>query len=560
MAKKLDLKLNEVTPVSSIRELLEIADRETPENVAFMFKSKGELFEISYHEFVETVKHLGRALYARGVKKTHIACVGENSYNWLTAYLTVLCSDSVIVPVDRELPEDDLINVIDHSESELVFCSARFESIFREHRAELPGVKYFICFDAEEDDGVFLSYKKLLEYGAEQPDDGGFAGPASDIDEMKMLVYTSGTTGRAKGVMLSEGNLVSCVYYGLQVSTIYTRGLSVLPYNHTYAAVPEILVSLHHHSTICINDKLRNVLKNLQFYKPDYIYLVPAFAELFYKKIWQNAAENGKDKALRSMIKVSRKLRKIGIDKRRKFFAAIHNTFGGNLRKIVCGGAPIRSEIGEFFDDIGIDLIGGYGITECSPLVSVNRDQCNDCTTVGLKLPCIDVDIFEPNEEGIGEIRVKGKTVMLGYYKNEEATAEVLRDGWFYTGDYGYFKPNGLLVISGRKKNLIVLSNGKNVYPEELENRIYSIPYVKEVVVSGIKDENGEEVGLSAEVYLDPETTGELTDEEKNENLRRDVTGVTADLPMYKRVTELVLRAEEFPKTTANKIKRNYNK
>jgi long-chain acyl-CoA synthetase len=219
-------------------------------------------------------------------------------------------------------------------------------------------------------------------------------------------------------------------------------------------------VSLHKHTTICINDSLNAVLKNLQLYKPAYIYLVPAFVEVFYKKILKNVKESGKEKVFGKLISVSNGLRKLGIDLRKKLFKSVHQAFGGNLKKIVCGGAPIRPEIGKFFDDIGISLINGYGITECSPLVCANHDMFNDYHTAGIKLPCVDWMIDSPNEEGIGEICVKGDIVMLGYYKQPQKTAEVLKDGWFYTGDYGYINDKEQLVITGRKKNIIVLNNG----------------------------------------------------------------------------------------------------
>ena len=259
-------------------------------------------------------------------------------------------------------------------------------------------------------------------------------------------------------------------------------------------------------------------------------------------------------------IKISRILRKVGIDIRRKIFADIHNTFGGNLREIVCGGAPIRPEIGKFFDDIGIDVLIGYGITECSPLVSVNSPILNDFSTAGIILPTLDVTVDNPNEDGDGEICVKGPTVMLGYYKNPKATAQVLIDGVFHTGDIGHVTSKNQVVINGRKKNLIVLKNGKNVYPEEIENYILSIPYIKEVVVSSITDENGAEIGLAAEVFLNTEQTeksGIVADLEK---VKSDIAETLSILPAYKHVTEVTIREKEFDKTTTSKIKRNYKK
>ena len=297
------------------------------------------------------------------------------------------------------------------------------------------------------------------------------------------------------------------------------------------------------------------MLKNLQLYKPDYIYLVPAFTELFYKKIWAGIEEKGKTKLIKTAIKVSNALLKVGIDIRRKVFAEIHEQFGGNLREIICGGAPIRPEVGKFFNDIGVILLNGYGISECSPLVSVNPIYFNDCATVGFPLECVEIDIAEKDEDGIGEICVKGDIVMMGYYKQPEITKEVLSDdGWFKTGDYGMMNEYGQLIITGRKKNLIVLDNGKNIFPEEIESYIQSIPYVKEVIVYGVKNLDGIEDRIAAEVFLDAEATAEFDD--VLAKLKADINEKTAELPTYKKISEIVVRDEEFEKTTTNKIRR----
>jgi len=360
----------------------------------------------------------------------------------------------------------------------------------------------------------------------------------------------------AKGVMLSEHNLRSCIYYGLQVATVFTTSLSVLPYHHTYEAVAGLLVALHHRCTICINDNLKAVLKNLQLFKPDYIYVVPAFAEIFYKKIWSNAKESGKDKLLKIMIKVSNILRKVGIDLRKKLFKSVHQAFGGNLQEIVCGGAPIRPELGKFFTDIGINLLNGYGITECSPLVSVNPNDFNDPSTVGIVLPCCDIKFENVTPDGDGEICVKGDIVMMGYYKNTELTNQVLKDGWFNTGDYGRFNKKNQLIINGRKKNLIVLENGKNVFPEEIENYLMSIPYIQEVIVTGIKNDIGAETGLQAEVFLNADKVKELEITDPQASLKKDIAAACKDLPVYKHIAKINIRDKEFAKTTTNKIKR----
>lgn len=554
-------KLNyySVTKIDTIKELIDLAVKEAGNKIAFEYKNKKDIVKVTYKEFENDINCLGTALSTIDMLSSHIAVIGENSYNWITVYLTVLESNGVLVPVDKELTVKEIINVLRSSDSEALFYSSRYEKYINEIKKEIPNIKYFIGFGEEEDKDNILSYKNFMEKGKKELEKGNKTFTSiehKDTDKLKLLVYTSGTTDNPKGVMLTEHNLTSSVYYGLQVASINTKCLSVLPYHHTYEAVPGLLVALHKHVTICINDSLKNVLKNLQLFKPDYIYLVPAFVEVFYKNIWANAKKSGKDKGLKILIKVSNFLRKIGIDKRRVLFKSIHEAFGGELRKIVVGGAPLRSELGDFFDSIGISVLNGYGITECSPLVSVNMDDFNDPATVGVVLPCCDIKFENLTPDGDGEICVKGDIVMKGYYKDPERTARVLKDGWFNTEDYGRFNEKGQLVINGRKKNLIVLDNGKNIYPEEIESYIQAIPYIAEVIVKGTKNEIGQETGLCAEVFLNKDKVEELGITDKEETLKKDIAEATKELPVYKHISKIEIRETEFNKTTTNKIKR----
>lgn len=558
MKKFEGLHYYDVKEFSTIKEMLELAVKEDGNKIAFKYKNNDEVIEVTYKEFEQDTINLGTALTNINMQKNHIAIIGENSYKWLTVYLSVLKSSGVIVPIDKDLPKDDIINLLNHSDSEVLFFSKKYDKYLEEFKEKAPKIKYFINLDEDEEKDNIFSYDKFIQIGKKLFDEGNkeYLSLTSNPNELKMLIYTSGTTGNSKGVMLSEHNLVNSVYYGLQVSTVFDTCLSVLPYHHTYEAVAGILVGLHHHSTICINDSFKAILKNLELYKPDYIYLVPAFVEVFYKRIWANAKKEHIDVALKVLMKLSNGLRKIGIDKRKTLFKSIHQAFGGKLRKIVVGGAPIRAELGTFFDTIGIDLINGYGITECSPLVSANMDNYNDCATVGIQLPCLDIKFDNITPEGKGEICVKGDVVMLGYYKNEELTNEVLIDGWFNTGDYGKINDKNQLLITGRKKNLIVLDNGKNVFPEEIENYILGIPYIQEVVVKGIKDERGIETGLLAEVFLSQEKIEELNITPTEDSIKKNISAVCTKLPIYKKVSKVIIRKEEFPKTTTNKIKR----
>ena len=538
MAKK-KKELEPIKPFSSIREMLMMAVNEDGEKIAYKFKNPdGTVREVTYIEFYQTVEALGASLTEMGLGSSHIAIVSENRYDWIVAYLTVLQSAGVFVPIDRQLTTKEKLHLLTDSESEAVFFSKQYLTWFVENKASMPNIKAF---------GI-ISYKRLIAEGAKL-DKTAYDSLKSNENELKMLVYTSGTTGIAKGVMLSEHNLVSGVYYGLQVSRIYDTALSILPYHHTYESVCDILVNIHSHATLCINSVMRELVSDMQLYHPTNIYIVPAIAEFIYFLIMKNLKEKGKLKTFKKGVKISKAALRLGIDIRPKLFAELHNLFGGKLRKIVCGGAPIRPEMGEFFNDIGIPMTGGYGITECSPLVSVNDESSNDFNTAGHRLACLQWRIDEPNVEGIGEIAVKGDVVMLGYYKMPDKTAEAIRDGWFFTGDYGYITPDDQICITGRKKNIIVLSNGKNIYPEEIENLIMNIDCISEVVVRGLKNSKGDEHALEAEVYLN---------EEKNESeVKALISEALAELPNYKKITKVVIRKEPFPKTTSNKIIRN---
>lgn len=557
--KKKEFQYLVPTKFNSIKEMLEIAEREAADRIAFKYRIAGDAVEsVTYRDFIHRTRAIGSELFKMGFGNSHIALIGENSYKWITVYLAVMNSPGVYVPIDKDIPFDDIVRIVNDSDSKIMFYSKKFEKMFRENTDKFPNIQYFIALDADSEDERFLSYDKLVRRGEALLSDSytEYLDNVNDTSKLRLLVYTSGTTGLAKGVMLSEDNIVSVIYHGLRVETIYDTCLSVLPYHHTYEAVCGILVSIHHHSTICINDSLRNTLKNLQEFKPEYIFLVPAFADSFYNRIWATAEKSGKAKALKILIKVSDGLLKIGIDLRKKLFKSVTDAFGGRLKQIVTGGAPIRPEIGALFNSIGIPLINGYGITECSPMVSVNRLDDNILESVGYPLPCLDVKIDNPID-GIGEICVKSPTVMMGYYKQPELTAQVLKDGWFHTGDYGKLDAEGRIYITGRKKNIIVLTNGKNIYPEEIEEYIMNSPYINEVVVYSEKNADGEEIALCAEVFPDMDKFKNDKNANPLEVIKAEVKKACEPLPSYKHIKTVTIRETEFEKTSSKKIKRN---
>lgn len=554
---------NEVKFVNDFKQMLEESITLCEGRPAFKYKRGTDIVEVTYEQFYRETKALGSALCELGVADKHVAMIGPNCYKYVNIFLTMLNSEGVFVPIDRELPFEEIMYIINDSETEAFFFADFYAENVKKYRDQMPKVKHFINIEAKEDNGDILSYDKLLERGFALLDEGytAYTDMVPVQETLKMIVYTSGTTGKAKGVMLSLGNMVNMVCYGLQVADVYERCLSVLPYHHTYELVCNLLVSLKKGATICINESIRTVAPNLKLYKPKYVMLVPLYVESFYKKIWANLEDSGKAGLVKKMIKVSNGLLKVGIDVRKKLFGQLHEVFGGELDKIVCGGAPMREEVGNFFTSIGVAVLNGYGITECSPLVAVNRDYFFNFSSVGIKLACLDLKIENPNEDDEGEICVKGPTVMMGYYNKPELTAEVIdEDGWFHTGDYGRIDPTDeRLYITGRKKNIIVLKNGKNIYPEEIEDYIMALPEVAEVLVSAIKDEDGSEIGLCAEIYPDTSLLESKSDDELYTIIKGKVEEINMKIPSYKKVTKVIIRKTEFEKTTSRKIKRKYN-
>jgi len=551
--------LYDIEPINDFQSMVFNTAQRTPDRIAFRYVLNKEDKTVTFKEHLENMQAFGTALANKNVLNMHVAMVGDNSYEWILSQITILGSNNVFVPVDKELPLLDLLNVINHSDSEVVICTGKFIDCLIENKESIPNVSMFICFNPKNalPEGVYDGWE-LINEGRKLFNEGNIAYTSLKPDDSSLaeIVYTSGTTGAPKGVMLSKHNLKSSVYYSLQTMEFFHVCLSVLPYNHTYESTCDLLVSQHYGTTVCINDNLKNVAANFKKYNPEHVMLVPLFVETFYKKIWKTIEKEGKADQLNKLIKISNNLRKVGIDLRTKFFKPIRDIFGENMKMIVVGGAPIRPELADFFDSIGISLNNGYGITECSPLLSCNRLYYNNYKSVGVPLKCVQLRIEDPNEAGEGEIIVKGDIVTMGYYKNVEATKEVLTDdGWFSTGDYGKMVGDQLF-ITGRKKNLIVLQNGKNIYPEEIEDYLAGIEGVEEVIVYGLKDNNGDETGLCAEIYPSQDFAQGKSDDELIKYFKTNATEVCRPLPAYKNINAVVIRHKEFPHTTSKKIKR----
>ncbi|CAK7065839.1 MAG: 2-succinylbenzoate--CoA ligase [Desulfovibrio sp.] len=458
---------------------------------------------------------------------------------------------AVSAGIVEDTPLLDLCYTEDSGAQALVF-SPEYGDTVENIRGGLPGVKYYIDMHAGEDGKGTHGFRKLIR----EAEACGYEQREIDENAMSALLYTSGTTGKSKGVMLTQKNILSASEGGLSLLDLGQVCMSVLPVHHSFESTHGITMMIQNGTTICVNDSLRHFMQNLQLFKPDTLCLVPLFVEMMHRKIWQNAERDGQADALRGLLRKSNEELRRGEDNRGKYFKNIHDAFGGNLKLIICGGAPLSARLMREFREFGILLLNGYGITECAPLVSVNKNRYYCDGAVGIPIACCDVKVENADEDGDGEIWVKGPNVMLGYYKNEEGTKEVMKDGWFNTGDIGRINGGGFLHITGRKKNLIVLSNGKNIYPEEIEEYLMRIPYIKEVVVYAPLTDGLNETELCAEIFVAEEYSAGRSAREIEENLEKDISAVNKTLPTYKHIGRFHVRGREFEKTTKKSIKR----
>jgi len=439
------------------------------------------------------------------------------------------------VPIDKELEADDIEYLLTDSECKAIFYSGTyFDIIDSLKEKELPGIEYISLKKLPK---MIEEGRRLLEEGYTEYKD-----VTVSKDDLASIVYTSGTTGRSKGVMLTHGNIVSNMYAASCNVTINGSTILLLPLHHAFGLVAGLFAVMNYGEMVYINKSLKKIIDDFKVAKPQNTFAVPLIAETLYKNIWINARKQGKEELLSKMVKLSNALRKVGIDLRKVFFKSVIEAFGGELNLMICGGAPIKPELIKDFDALGIKILNGYGITECSPIVAVNRNEFNVLGSVGIPLCCNEVKISDE-----GEVLVKGSNVMQGYYHNEAANKEVFTDdGWFRTGDIGRIDEYGALHITGRIKNLIILANGENIAAEAIENLVYDIPYVKEVICYGEDDL------IVAEMFLDEEV------KDGKDRINADIQELNNKLPQIRNIGKIVLRETEFPKTTTKKIKRNY--
>ena len=519
----------------TLRELVANGREKGPDTTAF-YKGENNDIPLSFSEVSGIIEELGTFLLDQGFSGDNITILGDNSTEWVLSYFAVTNTGNIAVPMDTGLKSDELAELAEDSECRALFCSDKYRKTAEKITDRCPDVKLFRI----EDVYVYAGEgRSLIESG-----DDSFGRTEIGRDDLACIVYTSGTSGKKKGVMLTHGNLASDVVAACRCVEGDNSQL-LLPLHHTFSWASAMLAAFVYIKDLHISGNLRHILRDFRTNRPQNVSAVPMMADLLYKGVWNNAKKTGQERKLKRGIGLSRFLMKLGIDKRRELFAQVHENFGGRLEIMICGGAALDPELQQGLHDLGIEVLNGYGITECSPIVSVNRNHDYRFGSVGKPLPCNKVKIDCPDENGIGEILVSGSNVMKGYYKDTEATAEAFDGEWFRTGDYGRLDEDGFLYITGRKKNLIILANGENISPEELEEKLLRIEYVDEVVV--YEDDNT----ITAEFYLN-----EKDHPDARSRIDADVKKFNKTVSKSRNIGKIKLRDEPFEKTTTMKIKR----
>lgn len=513
--------------------------------------------KIVYHtakNLLDDVESFGDGLIAMGLKGKHIALLAENSYKYFVTDVTIVGGAGVISPIDKDAKEDLLETLLKKCDAEVVICSAYLIPKIKAVCEKCNKIKTIITIDKKVED--FKTFDEIQKLGREENNSGKYRALNPDLDDVAEIIFTSGTTGANKAVMLTGRNLATNMSNCLDVirgSKKNNTSMSILPMHHATEIYTHIMPRVSAGRLTYINGSMKDMMINMKIFKPYIITVVPMVANAFYKTIWQETKKQGKEEKLKKGIKLCKMLNKFGIDATHKLFKDLFAPFGGNLQQIVCGGAPLDPEVVSGMRDLGVFIINGFGITECGPLVSMNADTLGDCASIGKACPRLEVKIFEPDENGIGELCVRGPSVSKGYYKDEEATKQVFdKDGFFHTGDLARQNKKGELFLAGRKKNLIVLDSGKNVYPEELEQAIVTnLRYVKDTMVfEGDCEIKGEKKRLiCAQIFLGDE---KKTDEEVVLDFRK----LNQTLAPYKRISYVEILDSDFERNASKKIMR----
>jgi len=542
-----------------IRDLIEKSTSLHSDKLAFKLKKDDKYIDITYKNFKEDIIALETGFIDSGFKDKRIAIISPNRYEWCLTYFSTLSIGNIVVPLDKGLPVNEIESLLQRSYADIVIFDKEYVNIMKNLKENnKTKVTEFICMDETEE---FKNLSKILEKGKQIVEKGNIDCQKIEIDPEKMsvIIFTSGTTSISKAVMLSHRNIVENITALNVAEKIYDTdvNLAFLPFHHAFG-IAGLMFFLSNGACNVFCDGLKYIQKNLVEYKVSVFVCVPLLIEAMYKKIMLEIEKQGKTKTVKIAIKISKALLKIGIDIRRKLFKDIINKLGGNIRFIVSGAAAIDKKVAEAFNDFGILTVQGYGLTETSPVLAAENEKAIRYGSIGLPMYNVEIKIDNPNSEGIGEIIAKGPNVMLGYYENEQATKEVIINGWFHTGDLGKIDEDGYIFITGRKKNVIVLKNGKNVYPEELEIIINNLPYVSESMVYGMPKED--DLVVSAKIVYDKEYMEHFHQGKTIDQLKdivwKDIKEINKDLATYKYIKNLVLTDEPMEKTTTAKIKR----
>ncbi len=567
--------MEELKNLQSLKDIINIRYDLVLDKTAFIEKEAGkDKFEnITYREIKNKINGLGTYMLNKlNITGEKIAVIGENSHKWYVTYMAVACGVGIIVPLDKGLPENEILSLIERSGVKAIVYSHRRSETIQNLREDLPEDMIYIDMQKEKSDKEALSMDEIIAEGIKMIEKGdrSYIDAKIDREAFSVLLFTSGTSDKSKGVMLSHKNLCANVYSCSCVVPTFGKYtcFSILPMHHTYEFTLDYLFMTAAGGTIGICQGLKYFSKDIKLIKPDFVLCVPAFIERISKTIEKNIKDTGKAKMIKVVQKVATGFNKLGIDFRRKVFKQVQDGFGGNLKYLFCGAAPLDPELIDVMESYGFNFLQGYGLTETSPLVSGTSLKFDANGTVGKAVEGVEirVDLSKNEDENsnIGEVIVKGDNVMLGYYNDPKATKEALKDGWFYTGDLGYFNVAGNLVITGRKKNVIVTANGKNIYPEEIENLINKLPFVSETMVYGkIKDKKSKDVIVAARVTLDREAIEQKyeaenipSDYEIYDIILEEIKRINRMLSTYKNVKELEIKKDEFIKTNTMKVKR----
>ena len=559
-------KIFDVKEFQNIKEIVYNSASKYSENIAFVIKhqknKKVEYENITYKKLLEDINKLGTAFYKNNLKNKRVAIIGRNRYEWVISHLANLLGGIVSVPLDKDLQYDELESSLIRSKADAIIFDEKLKDIILSIKENnKTNITEFICMSELEG---YKSIDKLINQGSELLEQGEKEYIDFKVDEniMNILLFTSGTTSASKAVMLSQKNIASNIYALQAVEDIRETDTNIafLPFHHIFGSTCLIMMIASGVKTV-FPDGLRYIKQNLNEYKVTVFVGVPVLTEAIYKTIMKEIKKQGKEKVIKIARNVSNLLLKFHIDIRRKLFKQVIDALGGELRLVISGGAPADKEISQGFNDLGIKTLQGYGLSETSPVIAAENHNTLKNGSVGKPMLNDIIEIVNKDENGIGEIRVKGPNIMLGYYEMPEITAEVLKDGWFYTGDLGYFDKDGILYITGRNKNMIVLKNGKKVFPEELETIVNRLELVEECMVFGLPDvDDKNDIKLSVKVVYDKEVVKEQYSDKTEDELRNiiwnQIKQINTTFPRYKHIQNLILSSEELIKTTTKKVKR----